>query len=212
MKKYFMLLAVALVCGLAFTSCGGDDDDTTPTPTPTPQTNPKFNVYASIILNKNLAQYGHLEVTYTYKDKSEELQLKPTDNSDALPTTNGFAETVMKFLKNTYRIEFNSSDYIIRNVVINDLNKDENENAVFKLKFVVDKELPEFTDESNRTFTYPDVLGYTDGGLTMIRSSLRIAQGIRASKCAEWITNKSTQEVTVTFGPAANSNSDSDSE
>jgi len=204
MKKIFFLMAAVLVSSLFFTSCGSDDEDS-PKPTSTTPTTPentKFDVFASVVLDKNLAQYGHLEVTYTYKDKSESLQLKKDDNSDQFPTTNSFATTVLNSLKKEYGVDYLGSDFIIRNVVIRDLDKKEKENAEFTLKFIADPEHPEFTEESNRTFIYPNVLGFTDGGLSMVRSSLRLIDGMRVSKFEEWLT-KRAEEATVIFGPDA---------
>lgn len=201
MKKIFWTLAVALVAGFSFTSCGSDDEET-PTPS-TPQTdNNKFDVYASVTLDRHLADYGYLEAIYTYKDKSETIMLKKGDNSDQFPTTNNFGTTVIKSLNTKYGINYSGDEFIVRNVVIKDLDKSKNENAVFKIKFVVNPQHPEVTEESNRTFVIPDVLGWTEGGLTMVLSSFRAAKGIKAEKVEDWLA-KREQEVTITFGPGA---------
>jgi hypothetical protein len=87
-------------------------------------------------------------------------------------------------------------------VVIKDLDKRKNENAVFKIKFVVDPQHPEVTEESNRTFVIPDVVGYTEGGFTMIRSNLLVAKGVHVDKFEDWLS-KREQEVTITFSPSS---------
>ena len=201
MKKIFWMTAVALVAGLSFTSCGSDDEET-PTPE-TPQTdNTKFDVTASVTLDRNLAEFGYLVATYTYKDKEETIQLKKGDNSDQFPTANNFGASVINYINKQYSIKYSNDDFIVRNVVIKDLDKSKNENAVFKIKFVVDPQHPEVTEESNRTFVIPDVVGYTEGGFTMIRSNLRGAKGVHVDKFEDWLS-KREQEVTITFGPAA---------
>lgn len=201
MKKIFWMMAVALVAGLSFTSCGSDDEET-PTPE-TPQTdNTKFDVTASVTLDRNLAEFGYLVATYTYKDKEETIQLKKGDNSDQFPTANNFGASVINYINKQYSIKYSNDDFIVRNVVIKDLDKSKNENAVFKIKFVVDPQHPEVTEESNRTFVIPDVVGYTEGGFTMIRSNLRGAKGVHVDKFEDWLS-KREQEFSVTFGPAA---------
>ena len=201
MKKIFWMMAVALVAGLSFTSCGSDDEET-PTPS-TPQTdNTKFNVIASVTLDKNLAEYGYMEVTYTYKDKSETIQLKKGDNSDQFPTANNFGATLLNYINKQYGINYSNDNFIVRNVVIRNLDKSKNEDAVFKIKFVVDPQHPEITEESNRTFVVPDVVGYTEGGLSMIHSNFRVAKGIAVNRVEDWLA-KRAEEVTVTFGPGA---------
>lgn len=201
MKKIFWMTAVALVAGLSFTSCGSDDEET-PTPE-TPQTdNTKFDVTASVTLDRNLAEFGYLVATYTYKDKEETIQLKKGDNSDQFPTANNFGASVINYINKQYSIKYSNDDFIVRNVVIKDLDKSKNENAVFKIKFVVDPQHPEVTEESNRTFVIPDVVGYTEGGFTMIRSNLRGAKGVHVDKFEDWLS-KREQEFSVTFGPAA---------
>ena len=201
MKKIFWMTAVALVAGLSFTSCGSDDEET-PTPE-TPQTdNTKFDVTASVTLDRNLAEFGYLVATYTYKDKEETIQLKKGDNSDQFPTANNFGASVINYINKQYSIKYSNDDFIVRKVVIKDLDKSKNENAVFKIKFVVDPQHPEVTEESNRTFVIPDVVGYTEGGFTMIRSNLRGAKGVHVDKFEDWLS-KREQEFSVTFGPAA---------
>ena len=201
MKKIFWMMAVALVAGLSFTSCGSDDEET-PTPE-TPQTdNTKFDVTASVTLDRNLAEFGYLVATYTYKDKEETIQLKKGDNSDQFPTANNFGASVINYINKQYSIKYSNDDFIVRNVVIKDLDKSKNENAVFKIKFVVDPQHPEVTEESNRTFVIPDVVGYTEGGFTMIRSNLRGAKGVHVDKFEDWLS-KREQEVTITFGPSS---------
>ena len=201
MKKIFWMTAVALVAGLSFTSCGSDDEET-PTPE-TPQTdNTKFDVTASVTLDRNLAEFGYLVATYTYKDKEETIQLKKGDNSDQFPTANNFGASVINYINKQYSIKYSNDDFIVRNVVIKDLDKSKNENAVFKIKFVVDPQHPEVTEESNRTFVIPDVVGYTEGGFTMIRSNLRVAKGVHVDKFEDWLS-KREQEVTITFGPSS---------
>ena len=201
MKKIFWMTAVALVAGLSFTSCGSDDEET-PTPE-TPQTdNTKFDVTASVTLDRNLAEFGYLVATYTYKDKEETIQLKKGDNSDQFPTANNFGASVINYINKQYSIKYSNDDFIVRNVVIKDLDKSKNENAVFKIKFVVDPQHPEVTEESNRTFVIPDVVGYTEGGFTMIRSNLRGAKGVHVDKFEDWLS-KREQEVTITFGPSS---------
>ena len=201
MKKIFWMMAVALVAGLSFTSCGSDDEET-PTPE-TPQTdNTKFDVTASVTLDRNLAEFGYLVATYTYKDKEETIQLKKGDNSDQFPTANNFGASVINYINKQYSIKYSNDDFIVRNVVIKDLDKSKNENAVFKIKFVVDPQHPEVTEESNRTFVIPDVVGYTEGGFTMIRSNFRVAKGIAVSRFEDWLS-KREQEVTITFDPSS---------
>ena len=201
MKKIFWMTAVALVAGLSFTSCGSDDEET-PTPE-TPQTdNTKFDVTASVTLDRNLAEFGYLVATYTYKDKEETIQLKKGDNSDQFPTANNFGASVINYINKQYSIKYSNDDFIVRNVVIKDLDMRKNENAVFKIKFVVDPQHPEVTEESNRTFVIPDVVGYTEGGFTMIRSNLRGAKGVHVDKFEDWLS-KREQEVTITFGPSS---------
>ena len=201
MKKIFWMTAVALVAGLSFTSCGSDDEET-PTPE-TPQTdNTKFDVTASVTLDRNLAEFGYLVATYTYKDKEETIQLKKGDNSDQFPTANNFGASVINYINKQYSIKYSNDDFIVRNVVIKDLDMRKNENAVFKIKFVVDPQHPEVTEESNRTFVIPDVVGYTEGGFTMIRSNLRVAKGVHVDKFEDWLS-KREQEVTITFGPSS---------
>ena len=140
--------------------------------------------------------------TYTYKDKEETIQLKKGDNSDQFPTANNFGASVINYINKQYSIKYSNDDFIVRNVVIKDLDKSKNENAVFKIKFVVDPQHPEVTEESNRTFVIPDVVGYTEGGFTMIRSNLRGAKGVHVDKFEDWLS-KREQEVTITFGPSS---------
>lgn len=201
MKKIFWMTAVALVAGLSFTSCGGDDEEN-PTPNTPQEENTKFTVYASVTLDRNLAEFGYLVATYTYKDKEETIQLKKGDNSDQFPTANNFGASVINYINKQYSIKYSNDDFIVRNVVIKDLDMRKNENAVFKIKFVVDPQHPEVTEESNRTFVIPDVVGYTEGGFTMIRSNLRGAKGVHVDKFEDWLS-KREQEVTITFGPSS---------
>lgn len=201
MKKIFWMTAVALVAGLSFTSCGGDDEEN-PTPNTPQEENTKFTVYASVTLDRNLAEFGYLVATYTYKDKEETIQLKKGDNSDQFPTANNFGASVINYINKQYSINYSNDDFIVRNVVIKDLDRRKNENAVFKIKFVVDPQHPEVTEESNRTFVIPDVVGYTEGGFTMIRSNLRVAKGVHVDKFEDWLS-KREQEVTITFGPSS---------
>ena len=201
MKKIFWMTAVALVAGLSFTSCGGDDEENQ-TPNTPQEENTKFTVYASVTLDRNLAEFGYLVATYTYKDKEETIQLKKGDNSDQFPTANNFGASVINYINKQYSIKYSNDDFIVRNVVIKDLDKSKNENAVFKIKFVVDPQHPEVTEESNRTFVIPDVVGYTEGGFTMIRSNLRGAKGVHVDKFEDWLS-KREQEVTITFGPSS---------
>ncbi len=201
MKKIFWMTAVALVAGLSFTSCGGDDEEN-PTPNTPQEENTKFTVYASVTLDRNLAEFGYLVATYTYKDKEETIQLKKGDNSDQFPTANNFGASVINYINKQYSIKYSNDDFIVRNVVIKDLDMRKNENAVFKIKFVVDPQHPEVTEESNRTFVIPDVVGYTEGGFTMIRSNLRVAKGVHVDKFEDWLS-KREQEVTITFGPSS---------
>lgn len=201
MKKIFWMTAVALVAGLSFTSCGGDDEEN-PTPNTPQEENTKFTVYASVTLDRNLAEFGYLVATYTYKDKEETIQLKKGDNSDQFPTANNFGASVINYINKQYSIKYSNDDFIVRNVVIKDLDRRKNENAVFKIKFVVDPQHPEVTEESNRTFVIPDVVGYTEGGFTMIRSNLRGAKGVHVDKFEDWLS-KREQEVTITFGPSS---------
>ena len=201
MKKIFWMTAVALVAGLSFTSCGGDDEENQ-TPNTPQEENTKFTVYASVTLDRNLAEFGYLVATYTYKDKEETIQLKKGDNSDQFPTANNFGASVINYINKQYSIKYSNDDFIVRNVVIKDLDMRKNENAVFKIKFVVDPQHPEVTEESNRTFVIPDVVGYTEGGFTMIRSNLRGAKGVHVDKFEDWLS-KREQEFSVTFGPAA---------
>ena len=56
MKKIFWMTAVALVAGLSFTSCGGDDEENQ-TPNTPQEENTKFTVYASVTLDRNLAEF-----------------------------------------------------------------------------------------------------------------------------------------------------------
>lgn len=201
MKKIFWMTAVALVAGLSFTSCGGDDEENQ-TPNTPQEENTKFTVYASVTLDRNLAEFGYLVATYTYKDKSETIELKKGDKSDQFPTTNNFGASVINYINKQYSIKYSNDDFIVRNVVIKDLDRRKNENAVFKIKFVVDPQHPEVTEESNRTFVIPDVVGYTEGGFTMIRSNLRGAKGVHVDKFEDWLS-KREQEVTITFGPSS---------
>ena len=201
MKKIFWMTAVALVAGLSFTACGGDDEEN-PTPNTPQEENTKFTVYASVTLDRNLAEFGYLVATYTYKDKEETIQLKKGDNSDQFPTANNFGASVINYINKQYSIKYSNDDFIVRNVVIKDLDMRKNENAVFKIKFVVDPQHPEVTEESNRTFVIPDVVGYTEGGFTMIRSNLRGAKGVHVDKFEDWLS-KREQEVTITFGPSS---------
>lgn len=201
MKKIFWMTAVALVAGLSFTSCGGDDEENQ-TPNTPQEENTKFTVYASVTLDRNLAEFGYLVATYTYKDKEETIQLKKGDNSDQYPTANNFGASVINYINKQYSIKYSNDDFIVRNVVIKDLDRRKNENAVFKIKFVVDPQHPEVTEESNRTFVIPDVVGYTEGGFTMIRSNLRVAKGVHVDKFEDWLS-KREQEVTITFGPSS---------
>ena len=201
MKKIFWMTAVALVAGLSFTSCGGDDEEN-PTPNTPQEENTKFTVYASVTLDRNLAEFGYLVATYTYKDKEETIELKKGDNSDQFPTANNFGTNLIQYLNKMYGVDYTSNNFIVRNVVIKDLDRRKNENAVFKIKFVVDPQHPEVTEESNRTFVIPDVVGYTEGGFTMIRSNLRGAKGVHADKFEDWLS-KREQEVTITFGPSS---------
>ena len=201
MKKIFWMTAVALVAGLSFTSCGGDDEENQ-TPNTPQEENTKFTVYASVTLDRNLAEFGYLVATYTYKDKEETIQLKKGDKSDQFPTANNFGASVINYINKQYSIKYSNDDFIVRNVVIKDLDKSKNENAVFKIKFVVDPQHPEVTEESNRTFVIPDVVGYTEGGFTMIRSNLRGAKGVHVDKFEDWLS-KREQEVTITFGPSS---------
>ena len=188
MKKIFWMTAVALVAGLSFTSCGGDDEEN-PTPNTPQEENTKFTVYASVTLDRNLAEFGYLVATYTYKDKEETIQLKKGDNSDQFPTANNFGASVINYINKQYSIKYSNDDFIVRNVVIKDLDMRKNENAVFKIKFVVDPQHPEVTEESNRTFVIPDVVGYTEGGFTMIRSNLRGAKGVHVDKFEDWLSS-----------------------
>lgn len=201
MKKIFLMTAVALVAGLFFTSCGGDDEENQ-TPNTPQEENTKFTVYASITLDRNLAEFGYLVATYTYKDKEETIQLKKGDNSDQFPTANNFGTNLIQYLTKTFGVDYTSNNFIVRNVVIKDLDKRKNENAVFKIKFVVDPQHPEVTEESNRTFVIPDVVGYTEGGFTMIRSNLRVTKGVRADKFEDWLSMRE-KEVTITFDPSS---------
>ena len=201
MKKIFLMTAVALVAGLFFTSCGGDDEENQ-TPNTPQEENTKFTVYASVTLDRNLAEFGYLVATYTYKDKEETIQLKKGDNSDQFPTANNFGTNLIQYLTKTFGVDYTSNNFIVRNVVIKDLDSRKNENAVFKIKFVVDPQHPEVTEESNRTFVIPDVVGYTEGGFTMIRSNLRVAKGIRADKFEDWLSMRE-KEVTITFDPSS---------
>lgn len=201
MKKIFWMTAVALVAGLSFTSCGGDDEDN-PTPNTPQEENTKFTVYASVTLDRNLAEFGYLVATYTYKDKEETIQLKKGDNSDQFPTANNFGTSLIQYLNKTYGVDYTSNNLIARNVVIKDLDMSKNENAVFKIKFVVDPQHPALTEESKPTFVIPNVVGYTEGGFTMIRSNLSVSKGVHADKFEDWLS-KREKEVTITFGPGA---------
>ncbi len=200
MKKIFWMMAVALVAGLSFTSCGGDDEEAQ---TPNTPQNTKFTVNASVVLDKNLAEYGYLVATYSYKDKTETIQLKKGDISDQLPTTNSFASSVFQYLNSKEGINYSSNDFIIRNVVIKDLDKSKYENAVFKIKFVVDPQHPEYTEKGN--FVLPNVVGYTEGSLTFINSNLHTDIGVHVDKFEHWLAARE-REVTITFGPSAASN------
>ena len=201
MKKIFWMTAVALVAGLSFTSCGGDDEDN-PTPNTPQEENTKFTVYASVTLDRNLAEFGYLVATYTYKDKEETIQLKKGDSSDQFPTANNFGTSLIQYLNKTYGVDYTSNNLIARNVVIKDLDMRKNENAVFKIKFVVDPQHPALTEESKPTFVIPNVVGYTEGGFTMIRSNLSVSKGVHADKFEDWLS-KREKEVTITFGPGA---------
>ena len=201
MKKIFLMTAVALVAGLFFTSCGGDDEENQ-TPNTPQEENTKFTVYASVTLDRNLAEFGYLVATYTYKDKEETIQLKKGDNSDQFPTANNFGTNLIQYLTKTFGVDYTSNNFIVRNVVIKDLDRIKNENAVFKIKFVVDPQHPEVTEESKPTFVIPNVVGYTEGGFTMIRSNLSVSKGVHADKFEDWLS-KREKEVTITFGPGA---------
>ena len=204
MQKFFnWMLAAILICGTSVvtTSCGGDDE-VNQTPNTPQEENTKFTVYASVTLDRNLAEFGYLVATYTYKDKEETIQLKKGDNSDQFPTANNFGSNLIQYLNKTYGVDYTSNNFIVRNVVIKDLDRRKNENAVFKIKFVVDPQHPEVTEESNRTFVIPDVMGYTEGGFTMIRSNLSVVKGVHADKFEDWLS-KCVQEVTITFGPSS---------
>ena len=64
----------------------------------------------------------------------------------------------------------------------------------------IDPQHPEVTEESNRTFVIPDVVGYTvGGGLTNIRSNLSVGKGVHVDKFEDWLS-KREKEVTITFG------------
>lgn len=201
MKKIFWMMAVALVAGLSFSSCGGDDEDN-PTPNTPQEENTKFTVYASVTLDRNLAEFGYLVATYTYKDKEETIQLKKGDNSDQFPTANNFGTNLIQYLNKTYGVNYTNNNFIVRNVVIKDLDRRKNENAVFKIKFIVDPQHPQVTEESKPTFVIPDVVGYTEGGFTMIRSNLSVAKGVHADKFEDWLS-KREKEVTITFSPSS---------
>ena len=201
MKKIFLMTAVALVAGLSFTSCGGDDEENQ-TPNTPQEKNTKFTVYASVTLDRNLAEFGYLVATYTYKDKEETIQLKKGDNSDQFPTANNFGTNLIQYLNKTHGVDYTSNNFIVRNVVIKDLDMRKNENAVFKIKFVVDPQHPALTEESKPTFVIPDVVGYTEGGLTMIRSNLSVSKGVHADKFEDWLSMRE-KEVTITFGPSS---------
>ena len=202
MQKFFnWMLAAILICGTSVvtTSCGGDDEENQTPNTPQEE---KFTVYASVTLDRNLAEFGYLVATYTYKDKEETIQLKKGDNSDQFPTANNFGTNLIQYLNKTYGVDYTSNNFIVRNVVIKDLDRRKNENAVFKIKFVVDPQHPEVTEESNRTFVIPDVVGYTEGGFTMIRSNLLVGKGVHVDKFEDWLS-KREQEVTITFSPSS---------
>jgi len=201
MKKIFWMTAVALVAGLSFTSCGGDDEENQ-TPNTPQEENTKFTVYASVTLDRNLAEFGYMVATYTYKDKEETIQLKKGDNSDQFPTANNFGSNLIQYLNKTHGVDYTSNNLIVRNVVIKDLDMRKNENAVFKIKFVVDPQHPEVTEENKPTFVIPDVVGYTEGGFTMIRSNLAVAKGVHADKFEDWLSMRE-KEVTITFGPSS---------
>ena len=192
MKKYFWLMATVLISSMSLTSCGDDDDD------PTSPTNPssnKFDVYASAVLDRNLAEYGYMEVSYDYKGKTETFQLKKDDKSDQLPTSNDFGSTVLKYVNSKHTVNYTNDNLIVRNIVLKDFS--ENEGVTFKYKFVVDANHPALTEDGNRFFLQPNVIGYISGYFTYVRYTLS-GGNVLVNSFDNWLSNRA-KEVSVTF-------------
>jgi len=201
MKK-FMMAAVALICmtmtSVALSSCGDDKDDDSTTPS---QSSGTYNVYASAVLDKNLAEYGYMEVTYTCKGKTETFQLMKGDTSDKFPATNDFGSKVLNYLATAYGINYTNDNFIVRNVVLTDLKMEDS--AVFTYKFIAAENRPEYTEKSD--FIIPGILGYATGSYTDVYSSLQAAKGVHVDKFESWLANRAT-EHTVTFSPNKSQN------
>ncbi|MBR4533563.1 MAG: hypothetical protein IKO85_03325 [Bacteroidaceae bacterium] len=195
MKKYFWLLATVLISCVTLMSCGSDDDET-PTPNNLQSGDKTFNVYASAVLDKNLAEYGYMEVTYTCQGKTETFQLKKGDASEKFPTADNFGVRVLSFAGSQLGVTYTDDNFIIRNVQLKNLKMDES--AVFKYKFVVAENRPEYTEKSD--FVVPGVVGYATGSYSVVYSSLQYAKGLKVEQFESWL-EKRTIERTLTFSP-----------
>jgi hypothetical protein len=173
-------------------SCGGDDDDNSKTTTT--ETNKTYNVYASALLDKKLAEYGYMEVSYTYNGKTQSFQVRKGDNSDLLPESNSFASQVFGSVSGT---TYNNEDFIIHNIVLKNVSV--NENVSFKSKFIADPNHPALTEDENRYFVKPIVVGYTDGALTSILKTLLRAK-VRVDNFDHFPEGLAT-ELPAIFGP-----------
>lgn len=196
MKKIFnWVLAAILVCGasVVMSSCSKDDDSDNSS---TPQSK-KYDVYASAVLDKNLAEYGYMEVSYTCNGKTETFQLKKGDASEQFPTNNDFGNSVLKYVNSMYQISYTNDNFIVRNIVLKGLT--ENESAVFKYKFVANPDHPAITEDGNRFFVKPNVLGYVDGYYTQILYNL-VGSSVKTDRFDSWLTSQGN-EMQVTFSP-----------
>ena len=201
MKKIFnWMFAAILICGtsLVVSSCGSDDDDDSGKTT-TSQSK-KYNVYASAVLDKNLAEFGYMEVTYTCKGKTETFKLKKGDASDQFPTANNFGSKVLNDFNDKHKVSYTNDNFIIRNIVLKDLS--ESDEALFKYKFVADPDHPALAEDANRLLVKPAVLGFVDGYFTQVLYNLSGVK-VNIDRFDNWLTSQGN-ELPATFSPNPN--------
>ena len=70
---------------------------------------------------------------------------------------------------------------------------------MFKYKFVANPDHPAITEDGNRFFVKPNVLGYVDGYYTQILYNL-VGSSVKTDRFDSWLTSQGN-EMQVTFSP-----------
>ena len=197
MKKLFWMMATVLISSMSLISCGDDDDDNSTTPSK-PQGSNTYNITASAILDKKLAKYGYMEVSYVYNGKTETFQLKEGDASEKLPTANNFAtQIVQNFFAS--KVDYSGDNFIIRNVILN--NVDNNVNVAFKYKFVVNPNHPAVSSDAEITMASPTVIGFAQAadGYIQYYTNVQFSIDIIPEDFENWLQVQAKYEHTTTF-------------